>query len=320
MSAWSFLIPLWRVLKGRNRRGGALAVETDWADWANVLVQVGLPPGALRDVVEAGSLHPHFHYRHYTKPKKDSTRRQIAEPDAPLKRVQHEIIARYFQAERPHTAATAYQKGKSTTDHVWAHAGAEVIVTADLQDFFPTTRADRVEEWWRGRVDDDMARLLTLLTTLHGGLPQGAPTSPGLSNFVNRDLDERLARRAEAAGSRYTRYCDDLAFSWPNGRPPADFQNGVRATLHEFGYALHPDKGWCVYRRGDEPEITGVILTRRGRVRLPEHIHEVMQSLRRSADARDAQRLQGYLAYAAMVARRPVGRRARKKNNEPTSH
>jgi len=152
-----------------------------------------------------------------TRPKKDGGRREIAEPDAPLKRVQYQIIARYFKGERPHAAAVAYQKGKSTADHVWAHAGAEVVVTADVQDFFPSTRADRVEDWWRERVDDDTARLLTLLTTLRGGLPQGAPTSPGLSNFVNGELDARLARRAEAAGARYTRYCDDLAFSWPNG-------------------------------------------------------------------------------------------------------
>src|SRR5207237_495069 len=82
------------------------------------------------------------------------------------------------------------------------------------------------------RADDDAARLLTLLTTLDGGLPQGAPTSPGLSNFVNRELDARLAARAAVAGARYTRYCDDLAFSWPAGwGPPSGFERNVRAAL-----------------------------------------------------------------------------------------
>src|SRR5262249_32356894 len=188
-------------------------------------------------------------------------------------------------------AAVAYQVGKSTADHVWVHAGAEVIVVADIQDFFPNTRAERVEAWWLERVDSDTARLFTLLTTDRGGLPQGAPTSPGLSNFVNRDLDERLAQRAASAGARYTRYCDDLAFSWPVGSGPrAGFEPAVRTTLHEFGYTLHPTKGWQVYDRLAEPEITGVILTRFGGVRLPDRLREVIRKLARSREPLDAQR------------------------------
>jgi RNA-directed DNA polymerase len=307
MTAWSVLGPLWRALRGGRSvpppaRPGAFSFE---AGWASLLVQLRLPPQALRDVVETGSLHPHFHYHHYSKPKKGGGLRQIDEPGALLKRLQYAIIARYFAAEQPHPAAVAYQRGKSTAHHVWAHAGAEVIVTADVRDFFPSTRADRVEDWWRERVDGDTARLLTLLTTCRGGLPQGAPTSPGLSNFVNRELDVRLARRAEAAGARYTRYCDDLAFSWSWPDLPSDFEIVVRATLHEFGYALRSDKGWCVHLRSDEPEVTGVVLARNGGVRLPERLRRVMQSLARSDRLRDAQRLEGYQGYAAMVTRRP---------------
>src|SRR5262249_29363620 len=154
--------------------------------------------------------------------------------------------------------------------------------------FFPSTQAERIEEWWRERADDDAARLLTLVTTLYGGLPQGAPTSPGLSNFVNRELDERVAVRAAAAGARYTPYCDGLAFSWPvGGGLPSGFERNVRAALHEFGYALHPEKGWRVYERRDEAEVTGVVLTRHGGVRLPDRLRQVMQDLSRSGDMHD---------------------------------
>jgi RNA-directed DNA polymerase len=280
------------------------------ADWADLLARLGLPPSALRDVVEADSLHPHFHYRHFTRPKKDGGRREIAAPDVKLKRVQQEIIARYLRGQEPHPAAVAYRKGRSTADHAWAHAGAEILITADVQDFFPHTRAWRIEGWWRERVEDDLARLLTRLTTYGGGLPQGAPTSPGLSNLVNRELDARLARRAEAAGARYTRYCDDLAFSWRRGaEPPSDFEAGVRAVLHEFGYTLHPEKGWRVRYRRDEPEVVGLILTRHGRVRLPEDLRRTMGALARSDDPRDADRLAGYRGYEAMIGRRPGRRR-----------
>jgi hypothetical protein len=287
----------------RAARPPALPFGTPLDD---LLVQLGLPRHAFQDVVAAGSLHPHFHYRHFTKRKRDGGVRQIVEPDSRLKRVQGGIIARCFRAEQPHPAAVAYRRKKSIAHHVWPHAGAELLVAADVADFFPNTRAGRVEDWWRQRVEDGLARLLTLLTTYGGGLPQGAPTSPGLSNLVNWELDERLALRAAAAGAGYTRYCDDMVFSWRGGsEPPSDFEGGVRAALHEFGYMLHPKKGWRPYRRRDEPEITGLILTRHGGVRLPDRLRRVMGALRRSDEPGDADRLAGYWGYQAMVRRRP---------------
>jgi hypothetical protein len=265
-------------------------------------------------VVETDSLHPHFHYRHFTKPKRGAGRREIAAPDSKLKRVQQQILARYLRRQKPHPAALAYRRGKSTADHAWAHAGAEILISADVEDFFPNTHAWRIEDWWRERVDEDLARLLVRLTTYRGGLPQGAPTSPALSNLVIFELDERLTQRAEAAGARYTRYCDDLAFSWQHGAaPPADFEAGVRGVLHEFGYALHPEKGWRVQHRHDEPKVVGLILTRQGRVRLPDEVRQTMHTLARSDDPRDLDRLAGYRGYAAMIGARPGRRRSRKK-------
>lgn len=282
--------------------------------WARLLDFLRLPASALRDVLANDSLHPHFHYRYFSKPKREGGRRTISAPDTKLKRVQQEIMRRFFKEQDAHPAAVAYRKKRSTADHVWAHTGADLIVTADVQDFFPSTRADRIEQWWRGRADDDLARLLTLLTTDGGGLPQGAPTSPGLSNFVNRELDERLAQRATAAGARYTRYCDDLAFSWRQGmQPPADFESGVRRVLHEFGYFLHPEKGWRVQRGRDEPEMVGLILTRHGGVRLPDEVRQRMEALDGRKDRAALQRLAGYGGYEAMVVRRPERLRTRKK-------
>jgi hypothetical protein len=293
---------------GRYRPPPVVAVDPLplGAEWRPLLVQLGVPANVFREVLARSSLHPHFQYRRFSRPKKDGTLRQIAEPDVQLKRIQREIIARCLRAEQPHAVAIAYRPKRSVAHHVWGHAGAEVLITADVADFFPATSAGRVEDWWRGRFDAAAARLLTLLTTDRGGLPQGAPTSPPLSNLVNHELDERLARRSAAAGACYTRYCDDMVFSWPPGLgPPADFEAAVRAALHEYGYALHPRKGWRVYHRRDEPEVTGLILTRHGGVRLPEHLRRVMHTLRNSDDPHDADRLAGYRGYEAMVRKRP---------------
>ncbi|MCI0704387.1 MAG: reverse transcriptase family protein [Planctomycetia bacterium] len=336
---WSIFAPLLRTLTGGRStfapkaRANTLSFEAEWA-W--LIAQLKLPPQTLRDVFVSGSLEPHFSYQRYFKPKQSGGKREIAEPDSRLKHLQHEIISRHFTTGLIHSATVAYQKGMSTADHVWAHAGAEVIVLADIQDFFPNTRVDRVETWWRSRVNTDTARLLTILTTDRGGLPQGAPTSPALSNLVNFELDTRLEQRATLAGASYTRYCDDLAFSWPRGAgPPSGFEPTVRAVLHEFGYALHPTrqegvaggtrggfpltKGWRIYDRLDEPEVTGAILTSSGGVRLPERLRLVMRELARSSDPRDLERLKGYMGYAAMLTSRAARRKARKKKAQSKS-
>lgn len=306
MSLRDFFAGLFRPRAGTSR--SRFAFE---ADWATLLAHLKLPAAALGDVVATESLHPHFHYRHFTRAKSDGGRRELAAPDSKLKRLQQEIIRRHFASQPVHHAALAYRAGRSTADHAWAHAGAAVLVTADVQDFFPTTVTWRVENWWREHVaDDDLAQLLTLLTTYCGGLPQGAPTSPGLSNFVNHELDERLTERAALVGAKYTRYCDDLAFSWPREPgPPSDFEQGVRATLHEFGYTLRPAKGWRVQVRDDEPELVGLILTRNGRVRVPDAVRAAMRSLAGSNDPLAAARLAGYKGYEKMVVRRPKRKR-----------
>jgi hypothetical protein len=299
----------WRVAFGpllRALTGGRFPTQSGPATTGvSPLAISHLTSQAFADLLKTGSLYPHFHYRPFTRPKKDGTRREIVEPDARLKRVQREIVTRYLQ-EEPHDAAIAYRRKKSVADHVWAHADADWLVTADVQDFFPSTSAGRVEDWWRQRVGDEPGRVLTLLTTFRGALPQGAPTSPTLSNLINFEMDEKLTNRAQLAGARYTRYCDDLVFSWRLGAvPPSDFETAVRATLSEFGYTLHPAKGWRLHSRLDEPEITGAILTRYGRVRLPERLRKKMRALERSSDPRDAQRLSGYMGYEEMIGKKP---------------
>lgn len=320
MSLARIFAPLLHALTGgRYPSGPSRRKRTDPLDddWYFQLALLGLPPHALHDAQSSGSLHPHFHYRHFNKPKKAGGLRQLSAPDEKLKHLQQYIIQMYFSSVQPHPAAIAYREKKSIADHVWAHAGAEIILTADIQDFFPNTAAWRVEQWWQGRVKEDLADLLTLLTTYRGGLPQGAPTSPGLSNFVNVGLDTQLTSLADATGAKYTRYCDDMVFSWHEAfGPTADFAANLCTTLGAFGYTLHPQKGVRGYHRRDEPEITGLILTRNGGVRLPTAMHQKMKALARSNDPLDAQRLAGYQGYEAMV--QPKHRRKKKAHKRST--
>lgn len=250
-------------------------------------------------IVDNHSLHPYFHYRHFTKPKKSGGTREIVEPDHKLKRIQSQISKLYLQRADVHPAAMGFRRKHSIADHAWAHVGAEVIITADIVDFFPNTSRRRVRDWWGSRVEtEQLAELLTILTTYRGGLPQGAPSSPFLSNTVNYDMDVKLTRHTQQHGGNYTRYGDDMVFSWYHS-PPADFEHAIRSVLREFGYEINAKKGWQTYHRADEPEITGVILRKHGKVEIPPELKRKIKQLERDDDQQA--RLAGYHGYQNMV-------------------
>ena len=136
----------------------------------------------------------------------------------------------------------------------------------DIKDFFPTVTLPRVKGVFRkAGYREQVATLLALICTEsprevveHEGktyyvalgprcLPQGAPTSPALTNTLCLRLDRRLAGLARQLGWRYTRYADDLTFSLPagpQGRPAGvgTLLGSVRRIVEAEGFAVHPDK------------------------------------------------------------------------------
>lgn len=289
---------LWRMLQPPPE-------QMTYQRLASLFREAKLSPADAADILEGRTLPRRLAYRHFTRPKKDGTLRHLAEPGSTLKAAQNEIKRLYLDRLTPHPAAMAFRKGMSIADHAWSHAGGRVIITGDIQDFFPNTAHWRVRDFFEEHVGlKARAELFTRLTTYQGGLPQGAPSSPPLSNLVNIELDKALARRAAESSGRYTRYADDLAFSWPDGfAPPSDLEHAVRGILRRYGYALHQRKGWQVWDRRDEPEVTGLVLTRRGGVDLPDSMKAIMRELKRSQAPEDRQRLVGYEGYRGMIER-----------------
>jgi hypothetical protein len=267
-----------------------------------LLAQLGLELELAARLLETGPLPDGFRYRHFTIPKRDGSVRELVEPGLRLKQVQR-VIVELLRGQHSHRAAIGFKRGLSIADHAWAHAGAAVIVAADIKDFFGSTRRWRIAKWWKlqGYTDDE-TQLLTRLTTHNDCLPQGAPTSPTLSNLVNVELDTVLDQITRQSAGTYTRYADDLAFSWPDGYgPPANWEQIVGSQLNAFGYTLHPVKGWQLWQRRDEPAITGLVLTKQGKVDLPPAMHKTMRTLARSQHPHDQQRYRGFTAYRAMV-------------------
>ncbi len=132
-----------------------------------------------------------------------------------------------------------------------------------------------------------------------------APTTPCLSNLVNFPLDERLELLARRTAAIYTRYGDDLAFSWNTDRMPNYFRLEVAEVLQTAGYELQPCKAWRVSHISDRPRVTGLVLTGNRRLSIPLVVRWRMwywpwKSLW-SADAAALAKLIGYRGYVWMV-------------------
>lgn len=101
------------------------------------------------------------------------------------------------------------------------HVGQNWLINIDLKDYFPSIHRDRVYGYFESLgYTAEVVEALTKLCIRNGTLPQGAPTSPMLSNLICSPLDSRMEEIAGAYNAHYTRYADDLSFSGTDGRPP----------------------------------------------------------------------------------------------------
>ena len=137
-----------------------------------------------------------------------------------------------------------------------------MVVKLDLAGFFPSVKAVRVDKFFTALGWDKPAReWLLRWTTWEGALPQGAPTSPALSNLANRRMDARLDALARTFGGAYTRYADDLTFSFADGSAPVDsLVHLARRILTDEGYRVQERKRVRVLRACRRQRIVGLVV------------------------------------------------------------
>ena len=164
-----------------------------------------------------GLIYPSPRYETFHLQKRSGGQRTINAPLPRLKLVQKVIAANLldaYQQKRP--IAHSFLKGKSILSNALQHCSRRVIVRIDLEDFFPSINFGRVRGVFLKRPFEfppAVASVLAQICTFQDRLPQGAPTSPILSNFVLRGFDRECWALAKRCKARYTRYADDLTFS-----------------------------------------------------------------------------------------------------------
>lgn len=155
-----------------------------------------------------------YYYRIFSIPKRTGGYRTIEAPTPLLKKIQQQILENFLEPHPVSRFAKAYKKGATLKEMARFHVKQHMVVRIDLTDFFGSLKEVSVFRFFRQQgYSEAVTVILTKLTTYKGALPQGAPTSPTLSNILMRKIDEKVGSYCSENKIRYTRYADDLVFS-----------------------------------------------------------------------------------------------------------
>ena len=270
-----------------------------------------------------------IHYRRFVIPKRDGSDRAIWEPLPKLKAAQHWILRHIAEKLFVHGSAHGFLPGRSIVTNARKHTDSRIVLKMDLKDFFPTVTLPRVRGIFRkAGYREQIATLLALLCTeapreiveqdgkkkyVSLGprcLPQGAPTSPALTNVICFRLDERLEGLADKFRWRYSRYADDLTFSLPGKKnrrenPSLGAMIGcVKRIVEDEGFRVHPRKT-RVARNGSLQAVTGLVINdglpaRVSRQKIRE-VRAAIHNLSQGKELRDGETVDSLRGFAAFV-------------------
>ncbi len=199
------------------------------------------------------------HYHPVSIPKADGGIRQLSVPDKVLKTVQKRIYEVLLAPEPISPYATAYRPGCSTKINARIHVGKHTLVKLDIYHFFDSVIYPLVKEriFPAERFSESNRILLSILCTFHEALPQGAPTSPAITNIIMREFDDVIGGWCRARGVCYSRYCDDMAFS--GDFDPVTLIDLVKSELAKMGFFLNERKTSVVHD-GQQKRVTGLVI------------------------------------------------------------
>jgi retron-type reverse transcriptase len=271
------------------------------------------------------------HYTRFTIPKKNGGSREISAPKTKLRKAQAWVKANILDNLAVHDAAYGFVNGKSTVNNAKHHIGKDAVIKFDLKDFFPSISFIRVrglfESFGYSRAISTLFALICTepprkevefdgkmyyVAMSDRQLPQGACTSPTITNLLCRRLDEKLTQLATDKGFTYTRYADDLTFSGKEEslNQLGSLMNNVRSIVAFEGFVVNEEKT-RVLRAGRRQRVTGIVvnekanLTRKDIRSFRALLHNVEQRGLNEENHKNHPHfwdyINGYVSYVQMV-------------------
>ncbi len=180
-------------------------------------------------------------YRTFSIQKRSGGEREISAPYPILQYLQKWILDNILNKATIHDNSYAYTKGRSIITNAKQHLNCKEMLSIDITDFFGSINKRRVISVFKGfGYTNLLSYYLASLCCNNDKLPQGACTSPILSNIVAKRLDLRFTSLANKMNINYTRYADDITFS--GNKIPSNLLSICRTILTSEGFSLNEKK------------------------------------------------------------------------------
>ena len=271
---------------------------------ADLAQSMGISISLLRWLAFHSDAPTRVHYVSFDVPKKSGGMRRLSAPHQRLAEAQHWVLTNILNLLPVHACAHGFVAQHSVLTNAEPHVGSNVVINADLSSFFPTITFARVDGMFRKLgYSPAIATILALLCTecprqtLTFGetvyyaatgprsLPQGACTSPAISNQIAGKLDRRMSILAEKLGWKYTRYADDLTWSVSGEAAPSIgyVLARIRHIVEDEGFELNHAKT-RVQRRSQQQSVTGIVVNDRMNVPRPtiRRIRAILHNAKRT--------------------------------------
>ena len=200
-----------------------------------------------------------YYYRQITIKKKNGGNRILSIPALTLKEIQKWILDNVLSKMYVSPYAMGFKKDRSIVTNAGAHVGKKCVVNLDLKDFFPSIKLEKVfKAFYYYGYTISVSYLMARLCTYNNELPQGAPTSPYLSNVSCLKIDKRISELAKKYDASYTRYADDITLS-----ANTDISNIipiVEKIVIEEGFSLNGKKTRILFEY-QRQEVTGLLVS-----------------------------------------------------------
>jgi len=221
------------------------------------ILETGLNRSAIENYITFADA---YYNTFYIKKKQKGKMRIIDCPNANLKSIQRWILNKYLNKIEISKRANGFVQNRGIKRNAMFHLNKKYILSIDIKDFFPSITQKQVfEVLFKKFNDKGFALKLAKLCTFKRKLPQGAPTSPALSNIVFNEIDDSIMRFCNSKLVNYSRYADDLTFSSDNKNNLVTIYRYVNNLLRENGFRINKKKTRYLSGKG-KMEITGVYI------------------------------------------------------------
>ncbi|NFE73839.1 RNA-directed DNA polymerase [Clostridium botulinum] len=242
---------------------------------------------------------------HIPKKKKGRTR-QIDIPSFSMRIVQEWIKNKILDSIPISDSAMAFRKGKKygIKKNAELHKNNQYILKLDFENFFSNINKEKVFYIFKSiGYNNTISDILTNICTYNKSLPQGAITSPSISNIVCKMLDSRLEGLSNKRNITYSRYADDLIFSSNDEVLLKRTTKVIFDIINDEGFYINKEKIRFIYPQMRK-SITGLLIAE-NRVVVPKEmkrkVRAMIHNMIASADYTDIDKVKGYIAYISGI-------------------